>query len=182
MILGKKLLLFAGVGILSFSSFFNNKLKILESESSIRFHLVSKDITGSIGGLVTTADFDPENLHTSWVKAEVSVESFTTGNKIRDIKFFSKRFLDKKNFKKITFKSTKIVGMDHGYIVIGDLTIKNVTKQIALDLIYSEGIVAGVASINLKDFDMQVSEKRNENKLDVYMDIRVVKENRLVEN
>ncbi len=183
MILGKKLLLVIGAGLLSFTTTKQYNIKVVEAESTINLHLASKDITGSINGLTTSTNFDPENLHTSWIKAEVSTETFSTGNVIRDLKLLSKKYLNKKKHEKITFKSTKIVEMDHGYIVTGMLTIKEVTKSMSFDLVYSEGIVAGIGSINLMDFKINMSEKRNENKLDIYLNIRVIKEeNSVVEN
>ena len=173
MLFGKKLLLWISLGMLFLPSKTENKITILDKEAEINIHLASKDITGSIGGLTTKVFFDPDKLYNSYVHADLKTESVRTGSKIRDIKLMSKKFLYKKKFPTISFRSTKIMEMDHGYIVNGKLTIRDVTKKVSLDIMYSEGIIAGFASINLMDFGIEMTDLRRENKLDVYIKVPV---------
>jgi len=182
MLFGKKLLVLIIPGILFFTSVKEQKIKILDEQAIINLHLASKDITGSVGGLKTNVFFDPENLQESFIKAELSTQTISTGNKLRDIKLMSKRFLNKKKYDKIHFKSKNIVAINNGYIINGEMTIKNITKPVAIDAVYSEGVIAAFASINLMDYDIKMSNKRNENKLDIYIKLRVLRDGMVAES
>ncbi|NAS30636.1 hypothetical protein GTQ40_06610 [Flavobacteriaceae bacterium R38] len=182
MLFGKNLLVCISSGILLLTPVKEQKIKILDDQAIINLHLASKDITGSVGGLITDVYFDPENLHKSFVKAELSTQTISTGNKLRDIKLMSKKFLNKKKYEKITFKSKKIVAVDNGYIINGEINIKGIVKPTAIDAVYSEGVIVAFASINLMDYDIEFSDKRNENKLDIYIKLRVLRDGIIAEN
>ncbi len=169
---GKQILLIAIIlilfGIFSFSPSYLSKQSV---ESEIYFHLPSKNITGTIGGLTTYSLFDPENLHLSNVKAEVESKTLNTGNIARNLRFTSKKFLHAKKFPKIIFKSEKVVKVEDSYVLLGQLSIKNQQKKVAFTITHKNDTVFGVTSINLTDFGMQLSQKRYENKLDIYVKV-----------
>lgn len=79
----------------------------------------------------------PEN---SSVAVEINVASLDSNHAERDKHLRSKDFFDVKVYPKATFKSTQIkMKGDKKAIIYGDLTLKGVTKNIALDASYVGG-------------------------------------------
>jgi polyisoprenoid-binding protein YceI len=75
-----------------------------------------------------------EDLATSSVTAEVEMASVDTGNPDRDGHLTSPDFFDVEQFPTMTFRSTQISGSGEEYQLVGDLTIRGVTKQVELDV------------------------------------------------
>lgn len=110
-------------------------------------------------------EFDPANITGSTVSATIETASIDTNNERRDNDLRDPRFLDVLAHPTMTFKSKRIqaAGGDKKYQMIGDLTIKGVTKEISFDLVYGgstdkdargtehSGFTAE-ATINRKDF------------------------------
>ena len=70
----------------------------------------------------------------STVTVSIDAGSVDTGNEMRDNDLRSERFLDVANYPLITFKSTSVTPDGDGYKVVGDLTIRGVTKQVTLNV------------------------------------------------
>ena len=68
----------------------------------------------------------------STVTVSIDAGSVDTGNEMRDNDLRSERFLDVANHPLIIFKSTSVTLHGDGYQVVGDLTIRGVTKQVTL--------------------------------------------------
>ena len=136
--------------------------------SSVSFvvrHLVASKVRGNFTefeGSVVIGD-TPE---TSTVSATIQASSITTHNEMRDGHLKSPDFLDLENHPTLTFTSTSVTPTkeDH-YDLVGDLTIKGVTKQVTFDLEYlgtgpgmAEGVtVAGfeaTTEIDRRDFNV----------------------------
>jgi len=93
-------------------------------------HLVISTVTGSFrtfeGDLETESDdFTGANINFS-----LDVDSIDTNQPQRDGHLKSAEFFDSEQFPKITFKSTSFDGSK----LVGDLTIKGVTKSVTLDV------------------------------------------------
>ena len=88
-----------------------------------RFHYVRGEIT---------VEAAPERSH---VEVEIAVASLDTGNDHRDSHLRSRDFFDVRKFPAMTFTSTRIERASAGgWVVIGDLTIRDVTRPVRLDL------------------------------------------------
>ena len=99
-------------------------------------------------------------------KADIKIEttSIDTANKDRDTHLRSPDFFDVAKYPAMTFKAKKVSGSDNKLTIVGDLTIKNVTKEVSLDTkylgkvkdAYGNDKVAFSASteINRKDFGL----------------------------
>jgi polyisoprenoid-binding protein YceI len=98
---------------------------------SIR-HLVSK-FSSSFTKVSGTINYDAASPEASTVEATVDVAALTTANEKRDNHLKSSDFFDVAKFPSATFKSKswKKTGTDT-YDVTGDLTIKDVTKEVVL--------------------------------------------------
>ena len=68
------------------------------------------------------------------VSAEITVASINTKVKDRDAHLVSADFFDAENYPVITFVSTSITPQGDDVVVVGDLTIRGVTKSISIAL------------------------------------------------
>lgn len=99
---------------------------------SVRHLMVSKvrGLFETFSGTITIAE-DP--LQSS-VTAEVDLNSINTRDETRDGHLRSADFFEVENHPTMTFKSTSVTPDGDDYKVVGDLTIKDVTKPVELDL------------------------------------------------
>ena len=109
--------------------------KIDPVHSSVGFtirHFVSK-VPGSFTKLDGAITVDRDNLENSLVEATIDVGSVSTANAQRDNHLKSPDFFDAAKFASMTFKSKswKKTG-DDSFDVTGDLTIRDVTKEVVL--------------------------------------------------
>lgn len=99
-------------------------------------HLVATKVRGSFESFAGTIDV-AEDLTESTVSVEIDAASISTGAEDRDNHLRSGDFFDADAFPTLTFASKAIesLGGDR-YRMIGDLTIKDVTRSVALDVEY----------------------------------------------
>ncbi len=97
---------------------------------SVRHMMVSKvkGRFGAFSGSIVTA----ENPSESTVTAEIDLNSIDTNNSQRDDHIRSADFFEVEKYPKMTFRSTSIEAAGNDYLVRGDLTLKGVTKNVAL--------------------------------------------------
>ena len=93
-------------------------------------HMMVTNVKGSINDIAGTFEYDEKANALVKVEGELKVASIDTKNEKRDAHLREDDIMDAAKFPTITFKSTKVEGDK----VYGDLTIKGVTKNIALDL------------------------------------------------
>ncbi|GAB1421688.1 YceI family protein [Anaerolineales bacterium] len=106
------------------------------AEFSVK-HMMISTVRGSMSDLKGSIDFDPENPGDSSVQATFNVTSINTGMPDRDNHLRSADFFDVEKYPTIEFKSTKVVAHDKNSAdVVGDLTIKDVTKSVTLKVEY----------------------------------------------
>ena len=74
--------------------------------------------------------FDPENLAGSSANFNVKVASVNTDNEKRDNDLKSDSFFNVEKFPEMKFTSTGFSKTDEGYVVKGNLTVKDVTKPV----------------------------------------------------
>jgi polyisoprenoid-binding protein YceI len=125
-------------------------------------HMMVSTVRGQFKTYSGNLDLDPKDFTKSKFQGEIDVASIDTGSVDRDNHLRTNDFFDVANHPKITFKSTKIEAAGDGYTVHGDLTIRGVTKPIALAVEFHGTsknpygkTVSGfgaTATINRKDF------------------------------
>ena len=104
------------------------------AQFSVR-HLGVSTVRGAFTKVSGSVVFDPANLNKSSIQATVDAASVDTRVEMRDNDLRSPRFLDAQKFPTITFQSKKVEAAGAGKLkVTGDLTIKGVTKEVALDV------------------------------------------------
>lgn len=98
-------------------------------------HMGISTVTGKFDTFEGTFDVEPKNVKTTKGQASIDVGSVNTGNKKRDDHLKGDDFFDAKNHPKITFVSKEIKDVNMGdssATLVGDLTIRGVTKPISL--------------------------------------------------
>ena len=133
-------------------------------EFSVRHMMVSR-VKGRFGTISGAIDLDESNLINSSLEVEVDTASVDTGLSPRDNDLRSPNFLYVEKYPRMTYKSRRIEPRKDGYQVIGDLTIRGVTREVVLDADFA-GIVtdpygnvrAGFSAeteIDRKDFGLE---------------------------
>jgi len=100
-------------------------------------HMMVTYVRGAFKNVQGTLDFDPVTPSLSSVEVTIDAKELWTGQPQRDTHLRSRDFLDVENFPRITFKGgqVKVIG-DHDYIVVGELTIRGVTRSVSLRVSY----------------------------------------------
>jgi len=98
-------------------------------------HLLVSNVRGSFSNVTGTVVLDESDVTKSSVEATIDATTINTQEPDRDEHLKSADFFDVANHPTITFKSKKVekAGKDR-LRVIGDLTIRGVTKQVLLDV------------------------------------------------
>jgi polyisoprenoid-binding protein YceI len=131
-----------------------------DSGSSVKFKIknLGVTITGSFTGLAGQIHFDPANLASSNFEATIEVSTINTGIDMRDEHLRKEEYFDAKNYPSIKFVSTKVTSSNRSgtFYVFGNLTIKNITKEISFPFKATprDGgyLFSGEFKINRRDF------------------------------
>jgi polyisoprenoid-binding protein YceI len=98
-------------------------------------HMMVSTVRGQFKQYSGALQIDPTDFARSSFEGEVDVASIDTGNSQRDDHLRTSDFFDVASHPKIKFASTRIESKGDGeFVVHGDLTIRGVTKPIALDV------------------------------------------------
>lgn len=110
------------------------------SHSGINFsvrHMVFAKVRGRFASWRGALRFDPARFTEASVEVEIDAPSVDTGVADRDNHLRSADFFDVERFPKLRFKSTRVEGAGgERYRVHGELTIRDVTREVALDVEY----------------------------------------------
>ena len=95
-------------------------------------HLVIAKVRGRFTRFTGTIDLDPVDVIRSQVSARIDAASIDTAEPRRDDHLRSPDFLDTARFPELVFTSKAIERKGDGLRLIGDLTIRDVTREITL--------------------------------------------------
>lgn len=134
------------------------------SELSFKIrHLMISNVTGTIQQFEVTAETQGEDFTTANFSLIADLHSISTNNEQRDTHLRSADFFDVEHHPRLTFISTNIEKIgDYQFLVTGDLTLKGITRPVALQ-VQAGGIIrssergtkagfAITASINRSDW------------------------------
>ncbi len=138
------------------------------SHSEVTFavrHMMISTVRGEFNKFSGTIDFNEADPAKSTVDVSIDAASIDTRDEKRDGHLKSGDFFDAEKFPALTFKSTRVEKVsDNAGRVYGDLTIRDVTRPVVLDVEYagqarspwgttSAGFSA-TTRINRKDFGL----------------------------
>jgi polyisoprenoid-binding protein YceI len=101
-------------------------------------HMMISNVRGRFEQFTGTVDADEENPFKSSVVVQIDAASINTRDEKRDGHLKSPDFFDAEKYPTVQFRSTKLEQVDaqHGRMT-GDLTIRDVTREVVLDVEYS---------------------------------------------
>lgn len=103
-------------------------------------HMMITTVKGRFGKVAGSILVDERNPDRSRVEAEIEAETIDTGADQRDQHLRSADFLDVDHYPSLTFRSRRVEGTSKNqgdeFRVIGDLTIRGTTREVALDAVY----------------------------------------------
>ena len=137
------------------------------AHSEVQFqvrHLLSK-VRGRFAEFSGTVDYDAHEPEHSSVSLTIRAASVDTNQADRDAHLRSEDFFAADRFPTLTFRSTRIIAHGaHEFDVVGDLTIRDVTKAVVIPVSYlgaakdpwgNEKLAfEGEITINRKDFGL----------------------------
>ncbi len=98
-------------------------------------HNVVSTVRGQLGRISGKIEWDGKDVKTINADVAIDVKGINTQNEGRDRDLRSANFFDVENHPNITFKSKRAEPQGQGrFKLIGDLTIKTTTKEVALDV------------------------------------------------
>lgn len=103
------------------------------SVSFVARHMGLSKVRGQFTSFTGDVEGDPRDLASAKGRVEVDMASVDTGNADRDGHLKSADFFDVENHPTMVFETKRIVGDRDDYKVVGDLTIKGITKEVELD-------------------------------------------------
>ena len=132
--------------------------KIDPTHSEINFkvkHLVVSTVTGHFSKFDASIETSKEDFSDAKINFEADINSISTKNEQRDNHLKSADFFDVANHPHMTFISTSIKKVsDYELKVTGNITIRGITKEITLDVIYN-GTVAGFGGTEVAGFEVR---------------------------
>lgn len=154
-----------------------NQVKVDVKNTEITFNFISEDTQGSISGLELDISFNPKDLESSYFKGTALIETIDTDNFLRDGHLMWKKFFNKKEFPKMKFESIMISKSGKNtFDITGDLTIKGIKKEVVISLSQNYTSLIGKCVIYTSDFDVNIDDQREKNKLEIEFNFPIVVE------
>ena len=166
------------------------------SHSEIQFkikHLMITNVTGSFNIFQVSVQTEEEDFMKAKVSFTADVVSISTGNEQRDGHLKSAEFFDAATYPQVKFAATKYENVDNdgSYELYGDLTIRDITKNIKLDVEFGGVVKDGYGNtkagfsingkINRKDFGLTWSAITEAGGIVVSDDVKIACEVQLIE-
>lgn len=153
----------------------NNATSWSVKEESYSVKFTSSKMEGSFKGLKSELFFDENNLAGSKLSASIDANTVNTGNGMRNK--HAKQGLDAKTFQTVKFVSSSIAKTANGYEAIGNLTIKDVTKEIKIPFTFTKSAEGGVfaGTFSVKPAEYNVTKGGTPEVLDFQLNIPVSK-------
>jgi polyisoprenoid-binding protein YceI len=117
------------------------KWSVDKAHTGVQFsvtHLIISEVTGKFNSFDVSVEANKPDFTDAKIDFSADINSINTENEQRDKHLKSDDFFNAEKFPKMTFKasSMKKVG-NNKYKLTGDLTIRDVTKKIVLDVVYN---------------------------------------------
>ncbi|EZH75664.1 hypothetical protein ATO12_02420 [Aquimarina atlantica] len=139
-----------------------------KEKSRVSFDFIKDKTSGTIAGLDFKINFNPKDPENASFKGSALINTLDTDNFLRDGHLMWEKFFYRKKYPKINFESTHVVAFGtNTYKVIGNLTIKGIQKEVIITFSLDDKKLLGKTTIYSSDFDVNIHDKREQNKLDI---------------
>lgn len=132
--------------------------KIDPTHSEVNFkvkHLVISTVTGRFDAFDASIESSLDDFSDAKITFEADVTTINTKNEQRDGHLKSPDFFDAAQFPKMSFASRAVKKLsDHELQLVGDLTMRGVTKEVTLEVIYN-GSIAGFDGNPVAGFEVR---------------------------
>jgi polyisoprenoid-binding protein YceI len=110
-----------------------------KSHSKVGFsvtHLLIAEVDGTFKNFDGKVNTENDSFENAKISLTVDINSIDTDNEKRDAHLKSDDFFNAEKYPEMTFKSREFTKVDDkNYKMVGDLTIRDVTKEITLDVV-----------------------------------------------
>jgi polyisoprenoid-binding protein YceI len=154
--------------------------------SSVTFsvrHMVISNVSGNFKNFSVVLKSEKEDFSDATAEGTIQVASISTDNDTRDKHLKSDDFFNAEKFPEIKFKSTKFEKLgDNKYNIIGDLTMRDVTKEVTFDAVLNgtlktdKGLLSAwkaITTINRFDYNLKWSKTVETGGLIVGQDVTI---------
>ncbi len=167
-----------------------------KAHSSIGFsvrHLVISKTKGNFHDYDAVVSFDGKNIETASARVTIQMASIDTDNKDRDDHLRSADFFNVEKYPTMTFTSKKVIaGEGNEFVMVGDLTIKDVTREVTLNGEFygitddpwgnTRAGLSASTTINRQDFNVSWDNKLQDGSLVVGNDVDIMLEIELIKS
>jgi len=164
--------------------------KIDRSHSNVGFtvtHMVISKVKGQFNEFDGTINFDGKDFASVSVEVKIDPRTIDTGNERRDGHLKSADFFAADSLPTMTFKSKKIIpGKDGAFTIVGDLTMRGVTKEVTLNAQFNGSIAdpggstragfSAAVKVNRQDWGVSWSKTLDTGGLVASNDVQIVLE------
>ncbi len=166
-----------------------------KSHTSVGFkvtHMVVTTVRGKFNGFDASLKFDQNNLNDFMASANIETASIDTDNQKRDDHLRSDDFFNAEQFPEIKFVANKVEKTEDGYKAIGNLTIRDVTRQVEMPFIVNGPVqdpwgntrigIEGSTTINRQDYNVRWNNTLDSGGLVVSDDVEIIIEAQFVKD
>ncbi|MFQ5639189.1 MAG: YceI family protein [bacterium] len=146
-------------------------------------HMVISTVKGNFKDFSGTILYDETDMTQSSVSFKIVTKSINTDNERRDNHLRNDDFFNAEKFPEISFVSKTIKKSEDGYIAVGDLTIRDVTKEVEIPFQLGGPIpgrrnsrrigVEGELKINRKDYGVKFNRALDNGGLVVANEVKI---------
>lgn len=122
-------------------------------------HLVVSTVKGQFTDFSGTVMTKDDSFEDATISFSAHTSSISTNNTDRDTHLRAPDMFDSENFPELTFVSKSCTKVAQGFKIVGDLTIKNTTKEVVLDTQF-DGIVVGMSGKRVAVFSAETTINR----------------------
>ena len=167
----KQILSILFITVLSFG--FGQDFNIKSEESVIEFNYVSEQAVGTIKGVTGKIHFDLNNLSNSYFETKADISSINTSNKTRDKHLNAPDYFHTEKYPYLTFKSESLNIDGNEFVLIGNFSIKEISKKEEIRFTYKDNVFEGKCVIYSNDYEIKKQKTREESKILVKIKVPV---------
>ena len=139
--------------------------RINSAESIIEFNYLSEEAVGTIKGVSGTIHFDINNLSESYFETKVNISSINTSNKTRDKHLNAPDYFYTDKYPHLIFKSESLKMEKSEFVLVGNLTIKEISKNEEIRFTYKDNVFEGRCVIYSNDYEIKKQKSRLDSKI-----------------